>query len=68
MQKTWQGLQSTKFKHNEPDLGYKPDNMNPPQEAHIGIERKLFCFAALDDTIKGTIYTDPPGRLPVRCM
>ena len=48
----WQGLLSTRIKNNESDLGYKPDEMNPPQEAHLGIERNLFCFDALSDTIK----------------
>ena len=28
----------------------------------------LFCFAALADTIKGTIYTDLPGRFAVRSI
>ena len=36
--KTRQSLRSTRTKHNDPDLGYKSDDMNPPQEAHSGIE------------------------------
>ena len=68
MHRTRQGLISTRIKHNEPDLGYKSDNMNPPQEAHSGIERKKFRFAALADTNEGTIYKDLPVRLPVRSV
>ena len=44
MHRTRQGLISTRIKHNEPDLGYKSDNMNPPHEAHSGIERKNFVL------------------------
>ena len=27
---------------------------------------EIFCFAALADQIKGKIYTDLPGRFPLR--
>ena len=36
-----------------------------PQEEQSA-QFKLFCFAALADKIKGTIYTDLPGRFPTR--
>ena len=68
MHKTQQGLLSTRSNQNDPDLGYKPDDMNLPQEAHSGIERNSFCFAVLADTIKGTIYIDLIFRFPVRSV
>ena len=42
--------------------------MNPPQQVCAAHEHNVVCYAALADTIKGTIYTDLPGQFPVRSI
>ena len=42
----------------------KDDDANPPFEAHAANE--IFCFTALADNNQGKIYTDLPGKFPVR--
>ena len=44
MNKTRQGLRSKRAKHNDPDLGYKIDDMNPSQEERSGIEQTFFIL------------------------
>ena len=66
--KTCKGLRSTRTKHNDVDLGYNSDDMNPPQEAHQVLNETIFFGDALADTIMGTIYTDITGRFPVRSV
>ena len=40
--------------------------MNPAEEVCTAINNKVFCFAALADTTKGTIYSDLTGRFPLQ--
>ena len=43
-------------------------DMNPPQLICNTMAPNVFCYAALADTITGTIYTDLPGRFPVQSV
>ena len=36
-------------------------NMNPTKEACSADDMNLFCYAVLDDSNSGTIYTDLTG-------
>ena len=40
--------------------------MNPPQEACMGIDDKMFCFAMLADKNEGTVYSNLTGKFPVQ--
>jgi len=40
--------------------------MNPTEEICTAINNEVFCFAALADTTKGTIYSDLTGRFPLQ--
>ena len=40
------------------------DDLKPQENKMVPCE--LFCFAAVADEIKGTVYTDLPGRFPSR--
>ena len=40
--------------------------MNPPRLIFNTMSLNVFCYAALVDTVTGTIYTDLPGRFPVQ--
>ena len=42
--------------------------MNPPQLICNTMTQNVFCYAALADTVTGTIYTDLPGRFPVQSV
>ena len=42
--------------------------MNPPQQVYHSQKIGLFCNAALTNMKSGTIYTDLPGRFPVRSI
>ena len=42
--------------------------MNPPELVCATLEPNVFCYAALADTVTGTIYTDLPGRFPVQSI
>ena len=42
------------------------DYMNPAEEMCTAINNKVFCFAALADSTKGTIYSDLIGRFPLQ--
>ena len=42
--------------------------MNPPQLICNTMAPNVFCYAALADTVTGTIYTDLPGRFPVQSV
>ena len=42
--------------------------MNPPQLICNTISANVSCYAALADTITGTIYTDLSGRFPVQSV
>jgi hypothetical protein len=59
MHRTRKSLQSTR----KPSLT-KDEDANPPLETQAANE--IFCFVALTDNNKGTIYTDLPGKFPVR--
>ena len=39
---------------------------NPPQLICNTMSPNVVCYAALADTVAGTIYTDLPGRFPVQ--
>ena len=72
MHRQRQGLRSTSanlpepnLSQAQPSLAFEELDMNPPLEANASVEKDLFCFAALSDSITGTIYTDLPGRFPV---
>ena len=43
-------------------------DMNPPQLICNTMSPNVFCYAALADTVTGTIYTDLPGRFPVQSV
>ena len=40
------------------------DDLEPSEDKNAPCE--IFCFAAIADDIKGTVYTDLPGRFPAR--
>ena len=69
MHKNRKGMRSTRantaaLKDARLDLA----DMNPPQQVCAAHEHNVVCYAALADTIKGTIYTDLPGQFPVRSI
>ena len=62
-----QGINSTrKDRQATIDTRLQVDNMNPAEEICTAINNKVFCFAALADTTKGTIYSDLTGRFPLQ--
>ena len=60
MHRTRKNLRSTRKFHQTK----QNEDTNPPYEAQAVNE--IFCFAALADSTQGTIYTDLPGKFPVR--
>ena len=58
-----QGINSTrKDRQATIDARLQVNDMNPAEEVCTAINNKVFCFAALADTTKGTIYSDLTGR------
>ena len=43
-------------------------DMNRPERICATLESNVFCYAALADTVTGTIYTDLPGQFPVQSI
>ena len=62
-----QGISSTR---KDPqaiiDTHLQVDDMNPAQEVCSAINNEVFCFAALVDATKGTIYSNLTGRFPIQ--
>jgi len=48
------------------DARLQVGDMNPAEEMYTVINNEVFCFAALEDTTKGTIYSDLIGRFPIQ--
>ena len=69
MKATRQGTRSTRSDTEAiKDARLDLKDMNPQEEVCHAQEQNLFCFAALADMNEGTIYTDLPGRFPVRSI
>ena len=69
MHKNRKGLRSTRSTTQDiKDARLDLDNMNLPQQVCAAHEHNVVCYAALADTITGTIYTDLPGPFPVRSI
>ena len=69
MHKNRKGLRSTSSaKQDIADARLDVADMNPPQQLCNAHEHNVVCYAALADTITGTIYTDLPGPFPVRSI
>ena len=69
MKKNPKGLRSTRTDTQaRKDAHLDILDMNPPQKICAAHEHNVVCYAALADTIKGTIYTDLPGPFPVRSI
>ena len=69
MRKQRKGFRSTRANQNEvlEARQYLAD-INPPQLICNTMAPNIFCYAALADTVTGTIYTDLPGRFPVQSV
>ena len=62
MIQTRKNLQLTRSQRKEIlDARLAVGNMNPPHEICTAINNEIFCFAALADAIKDTIYSDLAG-------
>ena len=62
-----QGINSTRKDWQATmDARLQVGDMNPAEEMYTVINNEVFCFAALADTIKGTIYSDLTGGFPLQ--
>jgi hypothetical protein len=60
-----QGINSTRKDHQVTvDACLQVDDMNLVEEICMVINNKVFCFAALVDTMKGIIYSNLTGQFP----
>ena len=65
MKRRKQNIRSTRSNQQAiKNAKFEVSDMNPPQQMCAALD--MFCFAALADTIKGTMYTDLTGKFPVR--
>ena len=69
MHKNRKGLRSTHSDQKEIEMARKHlADMNPPELVCATLEPNVFCYAALADSVTGTIYTDLPGKFPVQSI
>ena len=67
MTKLRQGIQSTRSNRQDIlDARLEIDQMQPPQEACGAQDDEMFCFAVVNESKAGTIYSDLTGHFPVQ--
>ncbi len=67
MTKLRQGIQSTRSNRQDIlDARLEINQMQPPEEAYSAQDDKMFCFAVMNESKAGNIYSDLTGRFPVQ--